>query len=144
MPFAENIKELVDFILRGVDLIDLTNTYKYIPFTHYQSLRNSYDVYTLMLRSNQNLYSFSTHWNIPTSSLDIPQGNRASDFSLTQLWSESLLGNRVSQFAQVLPKSHVDILCNYRKSQTRSDEVRNFGRIFYKIKQKISFFWYFW
>ena len=33
MPLAENIKELVSFILKGVDLIDNTS----IPFTHYQS-----------------------------------------------------------------------------------------------------------
>ena len=28
-------------------------SYKYIPFTYYQSLRNSYNVYTFMIRSNR-------------------------------------------------------------------------------------------
>ena len=31
-------------------------SYKYIPLTYYQSLRNSYNVYTFMIRSNRNLF----------------------------------------------------------------------------------------
>ena len=31
-------------------------SYKYIPFTYYQSLRNSYNVYTFMIHFNQNLF----------------------------------------------------------------------------------------
>ena len=31
-------------------------SYKYIPFTHYQSPRNSYNTYTFMIRSNRNLF----------------------------------------------------------------------------------------
>ena len=34
------------------------SSYKYIPFTYYQSLRNSYNVYTFMIRSNRNLSEF--------------------------------------------------------------------------------------
>ena len=53
MPLAETIKEFVSFILKGVDLINHTSI---IPFTYYQSLRNSYNVYSIMIRSNQNLF----------------------------------------------------------------------------------------
>ena len=31
-------------------------SYKYIPFAHYPSLRNSCNVYTFMIRSNQNFF----------------------------------------------------------------------------------------
>ena len=34
-------------------------SYKYIPFTHYQSLCNSYIVYTIVIRANRNLFSAS-------------------------------------------------------------------------------------
>ena len=49
MPLAETIKEFVSFMLKGVDL-------KHILFTYYQPLRNSYNVYTFMIRSNRNLF----------------------------------------------------------------------------------------
>ena len=56
---------------------------KGIPFTHYQALRNFYNVYNFMIRSNQNLFRvfppvYPRHLNITAMLLDIPLGKGVS------------------------------------------------------------------
>ena len=53
MPLAKTIKEFVSFMLKGVDLIDHTSIFLLRTI---KSLRNSYNVYTFMIRSNQNRF----------------------------------------------------------------------------------------
>ena len=52
MPHAETIKDFVSFILKGILYERSYRSYKYIPFTYYQSLCNSYNLYTVQCFSN--------------------------------------------------------------------------------------------
>ena len=67
---------------------------KFIPFAHYQSLRNYYKMYTLMIRSNRNLFRVFPH-NFIRSTEIFEQGryilrgateHLAQDLVLTWFW----------------------------------------------------------